>query len=129
MRNMNKLTPIKVLFGIILISFFLSQLSMVIYYYNTPKVIAVPQQKGRIDSIIYDCVISEHAVHNDNTIYLLKEEEMAIGMRYTVIEQEATVLASHDGIVALYIDPLYRNYLIVTAHEGVLDSGMEVIIN
>lgn len=124
-----KTTPIKVMIWIILASFFFAQLSAVIYYYSTPKAIAVSQQKGKIGNVIYDCVISEQVINKDNTIYMLIENDTVIGERYTVYQQDAIVLASENGLVALSIDPLYKNYLIVTACEGVLVNGMEVIIN
>ncbi len=115
----------------ILILIFTTTASVTINYYKTPKVYAIPIQKGRLanSSEIFDCIIPKGAIKKDGTIFLAYPLQSVMGQRYIVTSSEIAILDEDEYNYAVDIPYTGIDYRIIISSEREISDGIEVIIS
>lgn len=128
MSKAKKITPMKVIIVLLAVSFLAMYASSAIYYFVTPKVYAMSQQKGRLMGDVYDCVIPKDALTGDTVLYFASPEETVVGTRHRIFSRSVVILAEENGQVAVRCDGLSEDTLIVLAHDGEIEEYGDVIV-
>lgn len=123
-----KITPMKAIVAMLAVSVAAMYASSAIYYSITPKVYAMKQRKGRIAGQVYDCVIPKDAISEDGTVYFAAARQTVVGERHRAILRDVIVLAEEDGEVAIQMDDMDSELLIVLAHDGEIENRGDVIV-
>ena len=129
-KNALKLYYIKTIICFLAGLLIVTYASSTINYYATPKVYAIPQQKGRLDdnAEIYDCIIPKTALIDSNEIYLVYSRQSVTGTKYFITSKEVSILDSDDYKYAVKIQDIMADWLIVIAYDGELTENGDVII-